>query len=91
MKEEILKLKFRLTLLKENINELLLFIKWIPGYYKLHTNYGYEPDTYDFIICNYERVLCETTKTMSKPTYCWRSVVSEIDRYYEEMYDNKER
>ena len=77
---------FRLYLLKESITELLLFIRYLPGYYKLHKDYGYTPDTYDFIIDNYEKVLCETTKTLSKPTYCWRTVVSEIDRYYEEMY-----
>lgn len=79
-------MRFRLYLLKETISELLLFIRYLPGYYKLHTNYGYEPDTYDFIIDNYEKVLCNTTKTMSKPTYHWKSVVSEIDRYYEEIY-----
>lgn len=79
-------MRFRLYLLKETISELLLFIRYLPGYYKLHTNYGYEPDTYDFIIDNYEKVLCNTTKTMSKPTYHWKSVVGEIDRYYEEIY-----
>jgi len=79
-------MRFRMYLLKETITELLLFLKWIPGYYKLHKNYGYAPDTYDFIIDNYEKVLCETTRTLSKPTYCWRTVVSEIDRYYEEIY-----
>ena len=79
-------MRFRLYLLKETISELLLFIRYLPGYYKLHKNYLYEPDTYDFIIDNYEKVLCNTTKTMSKPTYHWKSVVSEIDRYYEEMY-----
>ena len=81
-------MRFRLYLLKENIRELLLFFKWIPGYYKLHKNYGYKPDTYDFIIDNYEKVLCNTTKTMSKPTYCWRSVVNEIDKYYEKLYSD---
>lgn len=79
-------MRFRLELLKESLTELLRFIIYLPGYYKLHTNYGYAPDTYDFIIYNYEKVLCNTTKTMSKPTYCWRDVVSEIDRYYEEIY-----
>ena len=79
-------MRFRLYPLKETISELLLFIRYLPGYYKLHKNYLYEPDTYDFIIDNYEKVLCNTTKTMSKPTYHWRSVVSEIDRYYEEIY-----
>ena len=79
-------MKLRIRFLLEDIKKLLLFIKYIPGYYKLHRNYRYEPDTYDFIIDNYEKVLCNTTKTMSKPTYHWKSVVSEIDRYYEEIY-----
>jgi hypothetical protein len=75
-----------LEFIKEDIKELLLFIKWIPAYYKLHRNYRYEPDTYHYIIQNYEQVLCNTTRTMSKPTYDWRAVVSEIDRYYEVLY-----
>ena len=79
-------IKLRLQFLLEDVKELLLFIRYQPGYYKLHKNYLYEPDTYDFIIDNYEKVLCNTTKTMSKPTYHWKSVVSEIDRYYEEIY-----
>ena len=79
-------IKLRLQFLLEDVKELLLFIKYIPGYYKLHRDYLYEPDTYSFIIQNYEQVLCNTTKIMSKPTYHWRAVVSEIDRYYEEMY-----
>lgn len=66
------------------LKELFQFIKWIPDYYKLHKNYGYTPDTYEFIIDNYEKVLCNRTKTMSKPTYYWQDVVGEIDRWYEE-------
>lgn len=79
-------IKLRIRFLIEDIKTLLLFFRYIPGYYKLHRDYLYKPDTYDFIIQNYECVLCNTTKTMSKPTYHWRSVVSEIDRFYEEMY-----
>ena len=79
-------IKLILQFLIEDIKELLLFIRYLPGYYKLHKDYLYEPSTYDFIIQNYEQVLCNTTKVLSKPTYHWRTVVSEIDRYYEEMY-----
>lgn len=84
-----LELKFRLSCFIEDVKYFLLFLKDIPGYYQLHMNYGYKPDTYGFIICNYERVLCETTKTMSKPTYHYRDVVNEIDRYYEELYSKE--
>lgn len=80
-------LKLKIRFLIEDIKTLLLFFRYIPGYYKLHRDYLYEPDTYHFIIQNYEQVLCNTTKTMSKPTYHWRSVVSEIDRFYGEIYE----
>jgi hypothetical protein len=78
-------MKFRYINLKEKIKLLFYFIKWLPGYYKLHKDYGYEPDTYNYIIENYEHVLCNRTKVMSKPTYHWKDVVSEIDRWYEDM------
>ena len=77
-------MNFILYCLKENIKDIFLFIKWIPGYFRLHKNYRYEPDAYSFIIENYESVLCNRTKTMSKPTYYWQDVVAEIDRWYEE-------
>lgn len=73
----------KLYFLREDIKDFFMFIKWLPEYYKLHRNYGYYPDTYDSIIRNYETVLLERTMTMSKPTYHWQDVVSEIDRWYE--------
>ena len=75
----------RLYFLKEDIKEFLTFFKWLPAYFRLHKNYGYEPDTYSFIIENYEMVLTNRTKTMSKPTYYWQAVIREIDRWYEEV------
>ena len=77
-------MKFRIYLFKEKIKLLFYFIKWLPGYFKLHRNYGYDPDTYSYIIENYEMVLCNRTRTMSKPTYHWHDVIYEIDRWYEE-------
>lgn len=82
-------MRLRLYFLKEDIKQLFYFIKWLPGYFKLHKDYGYEPDTYSFIIQNYESVLCERTKVMSKPTYHWKDVVREIDRWYEEIYEEE--
>ena len=82
-------MKFILLDIKEKIKLLFYFIKWLPGYFKLHEDYGYEPDTYSFIIENYERVLCNRTKVMSKPIYHWKDVVSEIDRWYEEIYEEE--
>jgi hypothetical protein len=67
------------------INETIInFIKNLKGYWKLERNYGYDPDTYDFIISQYSYVLCSRTKTMSKPTYYAKDVIGEIDKWYEE-------
>lgn len=79
-------IQFIIEEIKDFINHLITFIKQIPGYYKLYTWYEYDPMTYDFIVYHYERVLCERTKRMSKPTYDWRDVVMELDEYYEDIY-----
>ena len=65
------------------LKDFLLFIKWLPAYFRLHKNYGCEPDVYDLIIQNYEKVLSSRTHTMSKPTYHWQDVICEIDKWYE--------
>lgn len=75
----------RLYFLKEDIKDFFMFIKWLPAYFRLHRNYGYQPDTYSFIIENYIMVITERTNTMSKPTYRWQDVVGEIDKWYEEV------
>lgn len=71
------------------MKQLFRFIMNIRGYWNLHKNYEYDPNTYEFIIQQYETVLCERTKTMSKPTYYARDVVSEIDKFYEDLYEEE--
>lgn len=66
--------------------KLFKFLTQIPGYFKLYQNYEYEPDTYDFIIQQYTKVLCNRTHTMSKPTYYAHGVIEELDKYYEDIY-----
>jgi hypothetical protein len=80
------KIEFTISEIKDFIKDLITFIKQIPGYYKLYTWYEYDPMTYNFIVYHYERVLCERTKRMSKPTYYWEDVVSELDDWYDEVY-----
>ena len=82
-------MRFILLSIKENIKELLYFIRNIPGYFRLQINYGCDPDIYSYIIENYEKVLCNRTKTMSKPTYHWKDVVYELDRWYEEWREEE--
>lgn len=36
------------------IKDIFLFIKNLPGYFKLQRDYGYTPDTYSYIVENYE-------------------------------------
>jgi hypothetical protein len=63
---------------------LIKFIKNLKGYWKLEQDYGYEPDVYNFIIHQYSDVLCSRTKTMSKPTYYAKDIISEMDKWYED-------
>lgn len=82
-------MRTRIYLIKESIKATLDFIKNIPGYIKLQRDYGYKPETYGYIIENYEQVLCNRTKVMSKPTYYYEDVIRELDRWYEDWYENE--
>lgn len=68
----------------DTLKQLIKFIHNLKGYWKLQSNYDYKPNTYDFIINQYETVLCERTKTMSKPTYYAKDVIGQIDKWYED-------
>lgn len=67
------------------MKQFLIFLIKIESFCKLYQNYGYDGETVEFIIDNYERVLCNRTKTMSKPTYYLEDVLRELDNWYEEM------
>lgn len=71
------------------MKQLLNFLKKIKSLWKLYYDYGYDGETIEFIIDTYEKLLCERTKTMSKPTYFIKDILSEIDRWYEEHRDIK--
>lgn len=66
------------------MKQLIKFIKNLKGYCKLERDYGYNPETYSFIINQYSDVLCSRTKTMSKPTYYAKDIIGEIDKWYKE-------
>lgn len=70
------------------MKSILSFIKHIKSFFKLYCNYGYDGETIEFIIDNYEKVLCNRTKLMSKPTYYARDVIQQIDKWYEEKENN---
>ena len=65
---------------------LIDFIKNLKSFYKFYKDYEYNGDECEFIIENYQEVLCSRTKTMSKPVYCANSVIAEMDRWYEDSW-----
>lgn len=65
---------------------LFRFIKNIKSFCKFYKDYEYNGEDCEFIIANYQEVLCRRTKTMSKPTYCASAVIAEIDRWYNESW-----
>lgn len=65
---------------------LIDFIKNLKSFYRFYKDYAYNGDECEFIIENYQEVLCSRTKTMSKPTYYANSVIGEMDRWYEDSW-----
>lgn len=72
------------------MKQLLKFLTKIKSFWKFYQNYGYDGEDIEFIIDNYERVLYNRTKTMSKPTYYLEDVLRELDNWYEEMMEESE-
>lgn len=66
------------------MKQFLKFLTKIKSFWKFYQNYKYDGETIEFIVDTYEKLLCERTKTMSKPTYYLKDVLSEIDRWYYE-------
>lgn len=44
------------------MKQFLKFLTKIKSFWKLYQNYGYDGEDAEFIINNYERVLCNRTK-----------------------------
>ncbi len=70
------------------MKQFLKFLTKIKSFWKFYQDYGYDGEDVEFIIDNYERVLCNRTKTMSKPTYYLEDVLREIDNWY---YEHSEK
>lgn len=77
-------MRFRLYLFCEWIKQFFRFFKRIKSFYKFYSDYEYNGEDCEFIIDNYQEVLCSRTKTMSKPTYRASAVIAEIDEWYNE-------
>lgn len=60
------------------IQDIWRFVRRIPGYRKVDKYFGYDPEVYIVAVDNYEKLLCELTGTLSKPTYDYNVVLDEI-------------
>lgn len=69
------------------MKKFLKFLTKIKSFWKFYQDYGYDGEDVEFIIDNYESVLCNQTKTMSKPTYCLEDVLRELDNWYEDRME----
>ena len=69
------------------IKTIFNFIFKIPSFFRFYRDYGYCGDAVRFIIEQYEEVLCNRTKFMSKPTYVAEGVIRAIDEWYEDEDD----
>lgn len=68
------------------MKQFLKFLTKIKSFWKFYKDYEYDGETMAFIIENYQIVLCNRTKLMSKPTYYSDAVIKQLDEWYEEMY-----
>lgn len=68
------------------MKKFLKFLTKIKSFWKLYRNYGFDGETVEFIIENYQDVLQNRTKLMSKPTYNANDVIKQIDEWYYEEY-----
>lgn len=64
--------------------KLIKRIKLIKSFSALYKYYNYDGNTLRFIISQYETVLVNRTKVLSKPTHCAREVIEELDKWYDE-------
>lgn len=69
------------------MKQFLKFLTKIKTFWKFCQNHGYDGEYIEFIIDNYERVLCNRTKTMRKPTYYLEDVLMELDNWYEDRME----
>lgn len=67
---------------------LIDFVKNLKTFYQFYRDYEYDGNVCRFIIENYQEVLCNRTKTMSKPTYYAKSVIAQMDRWYEDSWES---
>ena len=71
-----------------DMEQFIGFIKSLKSFYKLWCDYEYDGEVLRHIIETHIGILCNRTKLMSKPTYYLRDILNEIDRWYEDVYED---
>lgn len=67
------------------MRQFLKFLTKLKSFWKFYRDYEYDGETVEFIVENYQDVLQNRTKMMSKPTYYAADVIMQIDNWYDEM------
>lgn len=69
------------------MKQFLKFLTKLKSFWKFYQNYEYDGGTAEFIVENYQYVLQNRTKLMSKPTYYSSEVIKQIDEWYYDEYE----
>lgn len=72
------------------MRELFGFIKNIGSFYKFWKDYEINGNTMAYIIEQYQSVLSNRTRCLSKPTYSSNTVICAIDEWYERVYEEQD-
>ena len=69
------------------MRELIGFIKNIGSFYRFWRDYEFTGDDTAYIVEQYQSVLSNRTRCLSKPTYTASNVICAIDEWYEKTYE----
>ena len=73
--------------MKDSVRSLFRFLRFLPGFWKLHRFWDAEPGFYGWVIRQYSTVMNELTGgKLSKPSHCAETVIEEIWRCMEKHY-----
>jgi hypothetical protein len=69
------------------MRELFGFIKNIGSFYKFWKDYEFNGNAMAYIIEQYQSVISNRTRCLSKPTYSAETIVCALDEWYEKVYE----
>ena len=72
------------------MRELFGFIKNIGSFYKFWKDYEFNGNAMAYIIEQYQSVISNRTRCLSKPTYAASTVICAIDEWYERVYEEQD-